>query len=257
MKKIIIVALAALAIMSCTKVINIDVNPSDAKIVIEANITNEAGPYFVLLTKTLNLSDSSNYLTVSGAKVAITDKTTTQTDNLLEIQSGVYMTTSIQGIVGHTYDLLVSSEGKSYTASSTMPMPVRLDSISFTQQSNVNETNINTNIYFQDPAGVPNYYTFNRFINGRKRGRTNVFEDRLSDGKYITEEQRGSAVKLGDTVRVQMNCVDRYAWDYFNSLQGGGFASSPTPANPTSNISNGALGYFSAHSVQTKVGVAK
>jgi hypothetical protein len=132
-----------------------------------------------------------------------------------------------------------------------------LDSLSFAVQNGINGSNINTNLYFQDPAGVPNYYTFNKFINGRRSRRTNVFDDRLSDGKYITEEQRGGDVKLGDTVRVQMNCVDKYAWDYFNSLQGGGFASSPSPANPTSNISNEALGYFSAHSVQTKTKVAK
>jgi len=50
-----------------------------------------------------------------------------------------------------------------------------------------------------------------------------------------------------------MQCVDKKVFTYWYSLsqQGGnGFANSATPSNPTSNISNGALGYFSAHTVQ-------
>jgi hypothetical protein len=50
-----------------------------------------------------------------------------------------------------------------------------------------------------------------------------------------------------------MNCVDKNVYDYFFTLSGvtgnNGFQTA-TPANPVSNISNGALGYFSAHTTQ-------
>src|SRR6187402_922424 len=68
-KKTLAVLLAGLTLMGCTKTITIDINRSDAKIVIEGNVTNETGPYQVLLSRTLNLSETINYNGVSGAIV--------------------------------------------------------------------------------------------------------------------------------------------------------------------------------------------
>jgi hypothetical protein len=53
-----------------------------------------------------------------------------------------------------------------------------------------------------------------------------------------------------------MNCVDKAVYDYLDELlqvstNASGFAS-PSPANPTSNITGGALGYFSANTVNAK-----
>jgi hypothetical protein len=55
-----------------------------------------------------------------------------------------------------------------------------------------------------------------------------------------------------------MYCIDSAVYNYFFQLfQSGGagsFNTSASPANPTSNISNGAYGYFSAHTVTSKNG---
>ncbi len=258
-KNIFIAAIAALALTSCEKVIDIDLNSSESKIVIEGNITNEAGPYQVQISKTINFSEANNFPSVSGALVIMTDKTSNSTDTLSENPAGIYKTHSIQGIAGHKYDLIVSSGGQIYTASTTMPFPVTLDSIAFKHESVLVVGNsISVSPYFQDPAGVANYYTFDQFVNGRKINNTSVFSDRLSDGKYISEQlfMDSAYIKVGDIVSIKMNCVDKHVWNYFNTIQGSRGFSSPAPANPTSNISNNALGYFSAHTVQTKTAVA-
>lgn len=209
------------------------------------------------LTQTVNFTETNDFPGISEALVTITDRTSNTTDTLSERNAGIYVTRTIEGISGHCYDLGVSYEGHTYMASTTMPFPVALDSVIFMHESDFGGNSINLAPYFQDPAGVANYYTFNKFVNNRKVS-TSVFSDRLSDGKYIREELfgGGDAIEAGDTVLLKMNCVDKPVWNYFNTLVGAGLGA-PAPSNPTSNISSNALGYFSAHTVQTVTDVAK
>lgn len=256
--KWLLVLIAAFVFYSCTKVINVDLNSSSPQIVIEGNITNAAGPYQVKISKTVNFSASNVYPAVSGATVKITDSTTSTINTLAETTAGTYTTSNIQGIPGHTYLLSVLAEGKTYTASSKMPQAVALDSLTFQKNSNFGNTRIFAVPNFQDPAGIDNYYTFTEYINNVKFTKfTFVFDDRLSDGRYISQQlfTDSSYINVGDSVALQMNCVDKNVYNYFNTLQSaisGNSFQSASPSNPVSNISNGALGYFSASTVSTK-----
>ena len=55
-----------------------------------------------------------------------------------------------------------------------------------------------------------------------------------------------------DIVTYKMQCIENAIYDYFNSFENlnGGPESSPTPANPYTNIIGSKLGYFSANTVQ-------
>jgi len=165
----------------------------------------------------------------------------------------------MQGVAGHTYTLSVTSQQKNYMATSTMPMPVPLDSITFSQISGFGNNQIDAIVNFQDPPGIQNYYQFVEFVNGAQITKDIfVFDDRLSDGKYInhTLYNDTSYIFQGDEVQVNMYCIDENVYNYFYQLvQSGGtgaFSTTASPANPTSNISNGSLGYFSAHTVTSK-----
>jgi hypothetical protein len=97
-------------------------------------------------------------------------------------------------------------------------------------------------------------------VNGRQVDRTFSFNDRLSDGKYFRLRLfNDSTINPGDQVRVEMHCVDNAVWQYFNTLgqAKGNNSQSITPANPVSNISNNALGYFSAQTIVVKEAVNK
>ena len=94
-------------------------------------------------------------------------------------------------------------------------------------------------------------------LNGREIPNVLVFEDRLSDGRYIEQPLFNDSAYLqpGDTLQMSMYCVDKNVYSYLFSLisvTGNNSFQSATPANPISNISNGALGYFSAHTVTRK-----
>jgi hypothetical protein len=223
------------------------------QIVIEGNITNDTGPYQVQISRSVNYAADNVFPPVTDAVVSITDSTTGRKDVLLQVDSGVYATQFLIGQPRHTYQLLVIEGGQQYSATSTMPLPVKLDSVTFEQNTNINGISMITAIVnFQDPAGVPNYYQFTEAVNGKAVPDIFVFNDRLSDGRYIEEPLFNDTAYLvpGAALLLTMNCVDENIYNYFNELfdvTATAGIQSTTPANPTSNINNGALGYFSAH----------
>jgi len=251
-----LISLVLFTVYGCKKVIDVKLHNAATQIVITGDIDNRPGPYKVSISKTIDFSSENVFPPVSGAIVKI--KANGITDSLTETSPGIYSTHFLRGRPGTTYSLFVLAEGKEYTATSTMPQPVQLDSIDF-RSGRKNTLYAVAN--FQDPEGVPNYYQFIEYVNGNKfrNGRGNsVFDDRLSDGRYINRllYDDSSDIKTGAILTVQMNCVDKEVYSYLSELlqiSGGGEGfSSPTPANPTSNISGGALGYFSAHTISTR-----
>lgn len=254
-------ALLALTVYACTKEIDVNLNDAAPAIVIEGVITNQPGPYSVRITKTVNFSASNQYPAVSGATVQVTDSTGAVTETLVESSPGVYTTNTLQGTPGHTYQLYVSAEGKVYTASSTMPGMVPLDTITFERNIFFGEIDINATAHFQDPAGIANYYTFSERIGEKKSDWTHVFDDRISDGRYISVQLWEDSIEVGNVVTVEMNCVDRQVYNYFNTLAqaagGGNDFNAVSPSNPVSNISNNALGYFSAQTIQSMTETVK
>jgi hypothetical protein len=178
-RKLLILLAVAPLFPACKKVIDVDLNSAAPHIVIEGTMSDQPGPYFVKLSKTVNFSDANTFPTVSGALVKITDNIGT-TEILTETNPGTYSTSSaLIGIVGRTYTLTVNSEGKEYSAS--------------------------------------------------------------------------SAISSGDYVTVALQSIDKGVYEYFRTLnQANNSGQSATPANPVSNFSNGALGYFSAYAVKVK-----
>lgn len=243
-------------LFGCKKVIHVNLSNADIQTVITGEVTNRGGPYKVNISKSVNYSADNIFPPVSGAFVTITGNGVV--DTLSETTPGLYLTHALVGQPGKSYTLFVSVGGKIYTATSVMPQTVNLDSVSFILGFN---NNLFAVANFQDPPGVANYYQFIeyannvRFNNGRG---ISVFEDRLSDGRYINRllYDDSTDIKPGTKLRVQMNCIDKAVYNYWNELlqisgSNGNF-SSPTPDNPASNITGGALGYFSAYCESSK-----
>jgi len=242
--------------LACKKTVTVHLDEVPPRIVIEGEIINQPGAYEVRVTKTVNFSDSNTFPPVSGAEVRITDTTNGIGYDLQETSPGLYTVNGSIGIPRHTYQLYVKAEGQVYTAVSTMPDVVHLDSVTFAINTDFNGTKeLNAVVNFQDPAGVVNYYQFLEYVNGRLIPNNFVFEDRLSDGRYIEQPlyNDSSYLHKGDSLLLRMYCVDKNIYNYFFSLMqvsgnNGGFQTA-SPNNPLSNISGGALGYFSAHTV--------
>jgi hypothetical protein len=226
-------------------------------VVIQGEITDQPGPYTVSINKTVGFYADNTFPAVSGASVKISDGVVT--DSLTETSPGSYTTHTLQGRSGSTYILTVGIGDSTYTASSTMPAPVALDSVTFDNSGRFKKNQITPQANYQDPPDVKNYYQFIMYINGTQFTKDiYALDDRLSDGKYITQNLRmdSSYLNVGDQLRVDMYCVDVNVYNYFNQLSQsngtGAFNTAAAPANPGSNISNGAYGIFSAHTVSSK-----
>lgn len=221
--------------------------------VIEGNVTNMGNNQTVKLSKSVAVTDSNNFPAVSGATVTITSSDG-KVYKLAEQAAGTYITNTLTGQPTKTYQLNVVTDGKTYTATSTMPNPVKLDSIGLNVVSILSKNYIYPEVYYQDPSGISNYYNFTLAVNNVKSNNIYVYNDDLTDGRKVSRQLADNDLEIttGKHITIEMQCIDKNIYNYWNGLdqnenRGG---ASTTPANPQSNISGGALGYFSAHTVQ-------
>ncbi len=113
---------------------------------------------------------------------------------------------------------------------------------------------------YSDPADVANFYRYKLSINNRQVQSLYYSDDDLRDGNTVeqrlfffgNDDDEDDELEAGDVVEVEMQSIDQGAYNYFFSLDQTLEQSAAAPANPVSNISGGALGYFSAHTVQIK-----
>lgn len=258
MKKTRFFILGAVTLFSCQKVVQLNLNTEPPQLVIQGEVTDGAGPYTVTINRSVGFYSDNNFPPVDGATVKISDNTGL-TDTLTETTPGNYQTHLLQGVIGNTYTLSVTVADTTYTAVSTMPAKVPLDSITFDNTGGRRNKQIIPQADYQDPAGVKNYYRFVLYINGTPFTRNiYAFSDRLTDGKYVIQSLRmdSSYLNPGDQLRVDMDCIDVSVYNYFNQLAqatgAGTFNTAAAPANPATNITNGAYGVFSAHTLSSK-----
>lgn len=258
MKRLTILAMiAALITTACRKDIHLNLQNASGLLVIEGNVNDQPGPYMVQLSKTVTFYDQDTVVPVSGATVTITDDAGGY-DSLQEVTPGYYYTTTLSGTVGRTYHMHAHTDGKDYDATGTMQPPVAVDSIGIS--GSFFSSNPRGFIQFSDPAGIVNYYRtvlyLHQYIDSTttdfhhtRQHKVAVISDRLSDGLTIQSSVRSDYdIQTGDTLQVRLDAIEKPVYDYWYTLNNSTTSSNTAaPANPPSNISNGALGYFSAH----------
>ncbi|HNX65294.1 MAG TPA: DUF4249 domain-containing protein [Bacteroidales bacterium] len=256
MKKLtILIIITCIGFSSCEKVINLDLDNTSPKLVIEGNIYNQPGPYIVKIRQSVSFDEANDYPAVSGAEVIIDDNHGVK-DTLSETTPGMYATSKIQGIPGYTYSLSVTVDKNTYTASSTMPSPIGIDSIFFEKFVIGNFDMVS--IKFQDHGAIANYYRIVEYYNGKRETDFYTISDDVYDGRVITysifaTEDNDFLFNSGDEITIWLESIDKGVYDYFRTAAENSIDSqSSTPANPLSNLSNGALGYFSACAFTSK-----
>jgi hypothetical protein len=244
---------------SCQKVISVDLGGTTTQYVIVGTLTDQPGTCQVSITQSKNFSDDNNFPPVSGATVTVEHNGVVTT--LPETSSGLYQTSALTGIPGNTYQLTVHINDQVFTAASTMPQPVALDSI-YTSTGRLS-TNKFVTVVYHDPSGVSNYYHFVQYVNGKKEKTIFVDNDEFTDGQPIKSQlnynndtnDNARDIKTGDSVRINMYCIDPAVYKYWYSLNDGatGANESASPANPVSNITGeSVMGYFSAQTLQSR-----
>jgi hypothetical protein len=253
--------ITATILQACEKVINVDLNEAAPVIVIEGMITDRSGPYQVTISRSGSYFDQPVLPVVSGAFVTIS-VSSGLTDTLKEIRPGLYLTSKLKGIPGKTYNLKVKADNQEYTASSTMPVHVNLDSLGLAKSqfgrfhlgtNEANKEDVDLHCFFFDPP-EKNYYRVNVYINDTlQTGFYRLYDDQYANGGK-TELRVGHA-KEKHTFTIELLSIDRQTFNYFRTLEDIIYSNpifGSTPANPDPVITNGALGYFGACAVSSR-----
>ncbi len=247
----VIISAIALSAISCEDMIEIDLNSVEPKIVIEAVVTDYWPPCRVTISRTGDFYQPNVFPMVSGAIVEVSDDAG-YSKILPEIEPGIYQNDTLRGRPGRTYTLNVEVDGNTYTASSTMPN--RIGFSTFGSEYKTGEGYV-LHCGFNDPPGVDNYCRIIIEQNGEMLDDYFLYSGEWSDGAYVDYSHGG--FRPGDTLVARLLCLDEQTFDYFLTLStivttNENPESIWTPANPNTNLSNGALGYFSAHTVHPK-----
>lgn len=256
---LIVICLVGLGILtSCEKEIDIDLNSSNPQLIIEANINDDLGPYEVRLSRSLNFSDTQNFPSEESALVIITDLAGV-VDTLTHIGGGRYLTSDIQGISGHTYKLEVQLGNDVFSAKTTMPEKILMDSLRFERVEGFVFTSGVRYLavpVFTDPVALGNSYRHIQTVNGEMDRSYAVSNDNIGNGDINERPIRSFDVEIveGDVVELEMRCISTEIYNYFftlSQIESNGPGGGTTPTNPPSNIiGDNCQGYFSAHTVQ-------
>jgi hypothetical protein len=263
------IALLSILNSSCVERINIELDNSYTRLVVDGAITTDTTAHTVLLTTTTSYYYGQPAPAVTGADLQISDGTAVF--NLAEDSPGVYRTDpSVYGEPGKTYTLtikLASPVGgyTDYTATSKLYPVSHLDSLSLEYHPDWSESGIwEVKCYVQDPLSE-DYYRFLVSKNAKMLTDTLdewfVTDDRFFNGNYaygapiayLAQDKNDEILKAGDTISVEMNSIgadySNFIWEAQSEVRGSNPLFSGPPANVKGNISNGASGFFSAYSV--------
>jgi Domain of unknown function (DUF4249) len=250
---------------SCTKNINIPIKDVDKKLVIEAEIGNQPNQCVVKLSKTINYSLDNIFPGVTNATVIITDNKG-NTFNLLDANNdGTYTNSTVVGIPGYTYNLNITAEGKTYTSTCKMAAPIAIDSIRNDSLFLLGNSIKVVKILFTDDAAITNYYRYFVTANGVRKGKSEVLEDLFINGVQAPLNLPSRGPQAADSTSfipgtrfgVTLQSIQKSVFTYFNSKSQNTNGQSGAPANPETNITGGALGYFNAYTSDYKETIIK
>lgn len=240
--------------VSCTKDIRLKLNSVASNLVIEGIVSNGNSGCYVKISRSTGFNALLSEQLIPGALVVLRDSNRQFADTLSvqSLGSGeeAYVTRNLRGIRGHVYQLIVTLDGWRYEARCKMPDSVTFQGISLLSSAGAPTAKsiFSAVPRFVDPKGKGNCYQFFQYVNGKKDDGINVFSDNIGDGlpNELPIFTKDIDIKLNDTLTVVMLNIDPVIYDIFNQLQINADDFGITPSNPQTNITGGALGYFSA-----------
>lgn len=259
---IVLAVLLVPVMFSCTERIDIDLKENFRRIVVDGGVSTDTTAHVVKLTTTTNYFYNEEPPVVSEAIVYLDNGTEKVLLEESPAGSGMYQTPAdYYGLPGESYLLeinLKESVGDKdfFSAQSGLPETVlSIDSIGLEYESAFEIWFVK--LYALDPPTRDFYridLTVNDLMISDTASRAQVTDDRFFNGNntngLTVSILRKDEIAIGDTVTLILSSITEEYYKYFMQLQmESGFSSplfSGPPANVTSNINEGGLGFFSA-----------
>jgi len=270
-KNIILILVVAFVLLACMERIDVQLDSTYTRLVVDGAISPEAGPYRVALTSTANYFYNEPAPRVMNATMTLTDGMNTYPlKETIPGTSGIYETdSSFSGNIGRTYTLNIELPDaiggyKNYQATDQLRDVTKLDSSRAVFHPGWGKEGVWTiQIWAQEPGNEVNYYLFNLYRNGKlltdTLNKKVISDDALFNGSYmngidavyLNNAHKWETIYPGDTIVLQMSGITKEYFNFINQVRQAGFNIpffSGPPANVEGNVSNGAVGYFAAYS---------
>lgn len=280
------IAIISLLLVSCEKEVNIKLESSAPRVVVQGSIeTNQ--PPVVVLTSTMGFFSRVDLSTLQNsflhnAVIKVNDGSRSVTLKEYTIDSGSFKfsvytvdTSSLSNIMfgenGKIYTLTIDLDGKTYKSSTKIPNPQGFDTMWFAEPlfagDNTPDSALQLFVNYKDPDTTGDYVRAFTSRNNEPFYYSSNFSDEVVNGKTINNigmaagyentngtRNRDSLIYFfpGETVTLKWCAVDRGVYNFWNTLDfAKGAVGNPfsSPINPTTNLTNGALGVWAGYGV--------
>jgi hypothetical protein len=263
------ILLLPIMIFSCTERIDIKLDDSLTRLVVDGAITTDTMAHTVILSKTSSYYYNQPVIFVTGARVSISDGEITF--DLTEKSPGIYRTSPASyGVAGHKYTINIKLKSPiggytDYSASSILNPITPLDSIGLEFHKGWSKNGLwEVKCYVQEPP-TTDFYRF--LISKNDKMLTDslyewfVTDDKFFNGNYtngaaigyLEQSSPEQGLLGGDTVKAEVNSIGKeyanFLWEAQSELWGSNPLFTGPRANVKGNIDNGAIGFFAAYSI--------
>ncbi len=254
------------AFAGCTEKMDIDLNTTNERLVIEGNITSDDTTQYIKLTHSTGFYYADQPPAVQNAVVTVNDGSRDIVFN--EVSPGLYASPGkMKGdtLKSYTLDIRLEKDingSSNYTAQSAMPSVISEGYIEIEYHDDWLDGIWEVQLFAQDPP-TENFYLFRSLQNGEmvtdSINEWIISEDRFYNGGFTNgvgvayfNRKEGQELKKGDTVTVIMSGITEDYYYFIKEVKEEAFGQNPMfsgpPANVSSNINNGGIGFFAAYS---------
>lgn len=257
----------------CTERINIDLPSTYTRLVVEGYFTTDTMAHTVKLSRSADYFYNKPLEPVSGAMVTITDGSTTFLLKEDPDSAGLYKTDpDVFGEQGHTYTLHISNvdinqDGvpEEYSATGPIHPMGQPDSIQIVEREMFYTKVWEIRLFATDPAETQDYYMFRVYKNGillhDTLNEAILIDDEYFNGvytmgvpvQYLVARKPDEVPKPGDKITLEIANITKEYYFFINQvieMSRGSGPFSGQPANVSTNLTNGAMGFFATYSVR-------
>ncbi len=274
MKYLYIIAVM-LSITACTEEMNVELESGETRLSVEANVTSDLKKHIVKLKESSDVFYAKEAIAVTNATVTVNDGNHTYA--YTEKEPGYYESNvAFAGQAGKTYSLSIGNididkDGtiEDYLASSTMKEPYAVDSLKLHFDAD-HETDDDDgefwllSLYMKDNIDTEDFYAYACKINDVIVDDTitevlvqkdTYFNGELTKGADVGEFNQSKPDEILtnlDKITLETYAIGKGYYDFisqFQEMDDGQSMFSGPPGNITSNISNGAIGFFAVYSI--------
>ncbi|MCP9199713.1 DUF4249 domain-containing protein [Gramella sp. GC03-9] len=229
-------------LFSCEDVIDVDLDESEPRLVVDASIIWKKGTLGqeqqIILSLTTPYYEEA-IQPVEDATVKVISGSGKEF-NFIHIGNGVYQNLVFEPVLNETYQLELIYDDELYTATESLVPVTDIDFVEQSASGGFSGEDIEIKAFYTDPADEENYYLF-KFYNDDIS--LEFYEDEFTNGNQIFGYYSNEDIERGDEIQIEMEGISQDYFEYLFILRSqigdsGGGPFETQPATVRGNVIN-------------------